>query len=255
MGMGDEQGIIQTARRAFDANLHGAEFQAVLADDAQLPWLIDGLDPQPGGRYLDLATGNGYVALALAAREPDCQVTGVDIAAAAIATNAKKATAAQLGNICFAAVDGIGLPFDDGAFNGVVCRYALHHFPALATTLADVHRVIEQEGRLVVADALRHDADDVDFINRFQALQPDGHVRMHGREALLEICTAQGFALEASQLTAIAFPRPLDAAHRTLLTETAPEIRALYGIAVEGETIRARFTVLNARFRRCDRPS
>ncbi len=255
MAKGDEREIIETARRAFDANLHEAEFQAVLADDAELPWLVDALDPRPGGRYLDLATGNGYVALALATREPASEVTGVDIATAAIATNAEKAAASGLGNIRFEAIDGIGLPFDDGAFDGVTCRYALHHFPALDTTLAEVHRVIVPQGRLVCADALRHDADDVDFINRFQALQPDGHVCMHDREALLEICAAQGFALEASHLTAIAFPRPLDAALGALLAETAPEVLALYGIEVEGETIRARIKVLNARFRRCDRLS
>lgn len=255
MGDNEQRKIVDTARRAFDAKLHGAEFQAELADDAGLPWLLDGLQPRPGGRYLDLATGNGYVALALAAREPACQVDAVDIAAAAIATNAENAAAAALGNIRFETVDGIGLPFADGEFDGVVCRYALHHFPAPTVTLADVHRVLVAQGRLVLADAVRHDADQVDFINRFQALQPDGHVCIHARDALLELCAAQGFELESSHLTEIAFSRPLDAANRDLLAETAPEILALYGVEIEGETIRARFAVVNARFRRCDRPA
>jgi SAM-dependent methyltransferase len=251
----DQEKIIATARRAFDVQLHDAEFQAVLADDAQLPWLIEGLDPRPGGRYLDLATGDGYVGLALAANKPDSQVTGVDIAGAAIATNTKKALAAGLDNIHFEAVDGIGLRFGDGHFDGVVCRYALHHFPALATTLAEVHRVLKQDGRLVVADAIRDDADDVDFVNRFQALQPDGHVRMYGREELLQTCTAQGFELEGSQLTEITFPRALDAGNSALLAETPPEILALYDVKVAGQTISARLSVVCARFRRCDRPA
>ncbi len=263
MDENDQQKTIETARQAFNAKLHGAEFQAEMADDAQLPWLLEGLAPRPGGRYLDLATGNGYVGLALAGREPACQVTAVDIAAAALAANAEKAGAAGLNNIHFEAVDGIGLPFgdgiglpfDEGHFDAVVCRYALHHFPLLATTLADVHRVLVADGRLVVADAIRDETDEVDFVNRFQALQPDGHVRIYGREALLQICAAQGFALGGSHLTEIAFSRPLDAAHRALLAESAPEILTLYGIEMDRQTVSARLKVLNARFRRCDRPA
>ncbi len=54
-----------------------------------------GLGLPPGARVLDLATGSGAVALALADERPDLQITGSDISAAALAV--ARANAERLG--------------------------------------------------------------------------------------------------------------------------------------------------------------
>ncbi|MDH3319912.1 MAG: methyltransferase domain-containing protein [Betaproteobacteria bacterium] len=87
----DPQRSIDEARQSFDAVLHTPEFERVHADDAHRNLLIDYLAVTPGGRYLDLGTGNGYAAFGIAARHPDCRVTGIDIADNAIARNVELA--------------------------------------------------------------------------------------------------------------------------------------------------------------------
>ena len=48
--------------------------------------------------------------------------------------------------------DGSRLPFADGAFDGLVCGYALRNFTDLAATLAESARVLRPGGRLAVLE-------------------------------------------------------------------------------------------------------
>ncbi len=48
--------------------------------------------------------------------------------------------------------DGSALPFADGAFDGLVCGYALRNFTDLAATLAESARVLRPGGRLAVLE-------------------------------------------------------------------------------------------------------
>ena len=143
MTRSDNRRIVEAARTSFDAILHSPEFHRAHGDDAQLELLIGYLGIAAGSRYLDLGTGNGYAAFAIAARQPDCLVTGLDIARRAIARNAELARERGLANAAFEVMDGINLRVPAAAFDGVVCRYALHHFPDLCATLGDVNRGTE----------------------------------------------------------------------------------------------------------------
>ncbi len=241
---------IRQARESFNAELRSPDYERIHGDDEQLRALIGYLGAAPGGAYLDLATGRGYVAFALAEGWPECRVVGVDLADEAIATNAEKAVVRGLANLEFRVVDGIRLPFADDAFDGVVCRYAFHHFPEPRATLANVRRVLKRDGRLVVADAVRDGADTVDFINAFQALQQDGHVRMHEPDALVRLLVDAGFEERRRHMTAITFPRRLDAAYRELLAKTPPAITDRYLLEVKGDEALVRFNVLNIALRK-----
>jgi hypothetical protein len=99
-----------------------------------------------------------------------------------------------------------------------------------------------------VADAVRHPADEPDFINRFQALKPDGHVRIYTAEALVELFRAQGFEVKARFASAITFTRALDADYRALIADMPPEVLDLYRVKVAGDEARLTFEVLNVRF-------
>lgn len=244
----DQQRSIDEARQSFDAVLHTPEFRKVHEDDAHLNLLIGYLAITPEGRYLDLGTGNGYVAFAIAARHPDCRVTGIDVADKAIRRNVELAREKGLNNIEFTAMDGVGLGVPADAFNGVICRYTLHHLPALRGTLGEVHVALKDAGRFVVADALRDDADACDFINRFMALKPDGHVRIHTRNELLALLGECGFQPLDLAMTSIAFTRPLNPDYRALLDATAPPILRAYGITMQGNEVSARLDILNATF-------
>jgi len=246
----DHKRSIDEARRSFDAVLHTAQFKRVHADDAHLDLLIGYLAVTPGGRYLDLGTGNGYAAFAIATRHPDCVVSGIDIAGEALGKNVELAREKGLANIDFAATDGIRLGVAVAAFDGIICRYALHHMPDARTTLGEIREALRGSGRFVIADPVIHDDDDCDFINRFLSLKPDGHVRVHTRNDLLALFGECGFQPLDLATTSISFTRPLQQDCRALIDATPTRIRRAYGIAVQGNEVCARMAILNAAFAR-----
>ena len=239
---------IEAARLSFNEELLSADYPSIHHDDEAVERLVDWLAPQAGGSYLDLATGAGVMAFAAAAREPAARVIGVDIADAAIARNREAAREQGCANIEFRLMDGRSLDFPDATFDGMTWRYALHHFPDLEHTLADARRVLKPGSPFVVADAIRHPSDAPDFINKFQALKPDGHVRMYTAEALVDRLCAHGFRPDDRFASAIAVSRALDADYHALIADMPPEILALYQVEVAGDEARLAFEVLNVRF-------
>lgn len=239
---------IDAARRSFNEELLSVGYPRIHHDDEQVDRMVDFLDPRPGGTYLDLATGNGVVAFAVAGRQPEARVVGIDIADQAISRNREAAKEQGLANIEFHLSDGRSFDFPDAAFDGMTWRYALHHFPDLAGTLADACRVLKPGRPFAVADAVRHPEDGRDFINRFQALKPDGHVRMYTADGLLDLFRARGFEVGGRFASTISFTRELNADYHALIEDMPREILDLYEVKVAGDQAALIFDVLNVRF-------
>ncbi|MGQ0569055.1 MAG: class I SAM-dependent methyltransferase [Armatimonadota bacterium] len=103
------------------------------------------LDPQPGERVLDVATGTGWAARCVAAR--GATVTGIDIGSDLIEAAKTAATAAGL-TIDFRVGDAEKLPFADESFDAVIstCGVMFVRDPeAAAGVLA---RVCRKDGRI-----------------------------------------------------------------------------------------------------------
>ena len=60
-----------------------------------------------GKRYLDLGTGNGYVAFEMAKQNSDVFVTGIDIVVKAVEVNNQKAKIEEYHNLNFVGYQGI----------------------------------------------------------------------------------------------------------------------------------------------------
>ena len=112
------------------------------ADARIVERLIGHLAPAPGGRYLDLACGTGNYTTALAARGLD--IAGVDASDVMLAAARAKAPA-----LAWSKGRAEHLPYADGAFDGVICTFAIHHFGDVAAAFAEVARVLGR-GRLVI---------------------------------------------------------------------------------------------------------
>jgi len=91
---------------------------------------------------LDLACGTGD--LTRLAMGQGLRVIGCDLSAGMLAANH---TGAPLVH-----ADGGRLPFPDGAFDGLVCGYALRNFTDLAVTLAETARVLRPGGRVAMLE-------------------------------------------------------------------------------------------------------
>jgi SAM-dependent methyltransferase len=99
--------------------------------------------PRPR-RVLDLGTGTGVVALALAERYPEAEVVGVDLSPGMIEEARRKLSAERAGRVRFEVGDASSLDCPDGDFDLVV----LSNMIPFAGELA---RVVEPGGVLVLS--------------------------------------------------------------------------------------------------------
>src|SRR5262245_276591 len=120
------------------------------AEQAEIPDLL-----RVGGdsHVLDVACGAGGPSLALVART-SCRLVGLDSEAAGIAHAEALASSRGLGDRArFSVHDCSGrLPFEDGAFDAVLCFDAICHFPDRRATLGEWARVLREGGRLLFTD-------------------------------------------------------------------------------------------------------
>jgi SAM-dependent methyltransferase len=106
--------------------------------------LLDVLDIRPGVRFLDVASGPGYLAAAAARRGAD--VVGVDFAEAMVeqARRTYPALAFRIGS----AED---LPFPDESFDAVGISFGMLHFARPEDALAEAFRVLRHGGGFAFA--------------------------------------------------------------------------------------------------------
>jgi demethylmenaquinone methyltransferase/2-methoxy-6-polyprenyl-1,4-benzoquinol methylase len=106
----------------------------------------------PGSRVLDVATGTGDLALALARRVgPGGEVLGSDFSEKMLArARAKAATVAVPPR--FEWGDALDLPYADDSFDVATVGFAVRNFADLPRGLAELVRVVRPGGRVVVLE-------------------------------------------------------------------------------------------------------
>ncbi|MGW6493382.1 class I SAM-dependent methyltransferase [Streptomyces sp. NPDC055056] len=109
--------------------------------------ILDAVDLHPGATVLDLACGTGFVARAAAARVgPAGRVSGADINTGMIGVAAEHAPR-MYPDIEFTVAPAEGLPYEDAAFDVVVCQQGVQFFPDLEAAFAETARVMRPGGR------------------------------------------------------------------------------------------------------------
>ena len=96
---------------------------------------LERVEPPPR-RALDLGTGTGDGAFAVARRFPEAEVVGVDIAESMIAAARRKTSAELADRVRFELGDAAALPFEDGAFQLVSLANMIPFFDELARVVA-----------------------------------------------------------------------------------------------------------------------
>jgi SAM-dependent methyltransferase len=129
----------------------------------------------PPRRVLDLGTGTGKAARAVAERFPQAEVVGVDLAPEMVAEATRLLPAELQEHVAFEAADGANLPYEDGAFDLVVLQNAIPFFEELARVTAPGGTVVFAFSRgadtpiWVPPDTLRAHFEKLGF-DRFQEL-------------------------------------------------------------------------------------
>jgi Methylase involved in ubiquinone/menaquinone biosynthesis len=159
--------------------------------------LIAMLQPQGHGRLLDVATGPGHTAFALA---PYVEaVVGLDLTPAMAREFRRQAD--PFPRSFFVIGDAEALPFRDEVFEWVTCRRGAHHFPNLPRALAEMARVLAPNGRLGLVDMIApSDPAAARFLNELERIRDPSHMQALSREEWQARIKAAGLQVRALEV-------------------------------------------------------
>jgi SAM-dependent methyltransferase len=118
------------------------DFLASRWDSLREPGYLDAFErglaevEQPPRRVLDVGTGTGLAAFALAVRFPEAEIVGVDLAADMVEEARRKTPPELAGRVRFEVADSSRLPFPDGSFHLVTLNNMIPFFDELERLVA-----------------------------------------------------------------------------------------------------------------------
>jgi len=118
---------------------------------AQRAGFLSAFGPAPGERVLDVGTGPGFLAGAIAEAVGDSgSVCGVDVSEPLL--EIARSQSGDQYDIEFRHGDATKLPCPDEAFDAVVSTQVLEYVPDVDAALAEIHRVLRAGGRVALLD-------------------------------------------------------------------------------------------------------
>jgi ubiquinone/menaquinone biosynthesis C-methylase UbiE len=112
--------------------------------------LVAYVQPAPGQKVLDVATGTGAVAVAMAqAVGPEGRVHAIDLSEAMMTRAEANVRKMALGNVDFHVMDAERLDFKNDYFHAAVCSFGLFFLPDMNAALRDWVRVTRPAGRVL----------------------------------------------------------------------------------------------------------
>ncbi len=149
-------------------------------------------------RVLDVATGGGHMALAIA---PHVQhVIASDLTLSMLQAAREHILAQGCTNLSYCRCPAEHLPLTDGSLDLVTCRVAAHHFGNIWAFVQESARVLKPSGALLVSDHIGLDDPELDaFMDRFERWRDPSHVRAYRFAEWQHCCAAAGLELGHSE--------------------------------------------------------
>lgn len=184
--------------------------------------LVELVAPVADGRLLDVATGGGHVALALAPHAG--LMVASDLTLEMLRAARRFITERGFSSVIYCTADAEYLPFIDASFSAVTCRIALHHVTNLDKILEEVCRVLCPGGCFGLVDSMvPDDIELADFLNRMEKLRDPTHVRSRTQREWMNFLEAAGFRIKAAEVFKKVHDFPAWARRLSYLDETGRE--------------------------------
>lgn len=166
-------------QQAFSAQSKGFSSAGdTYADGEGLAWMLQDLPVFKDAAVLDIATGTGEFARALAPHV--ATVIGLDATDAMLARGRKFIARAGITNVTFREGVVQDLPFEDDRFDIVSSRYAFHHFADPKPVISEMARVCKPGGHVIVVDIIVPDEQTAAEYNYYEWLCDRSHTRCLG---------------------------------------------------------------------------
>jgi SAM-dependent methyltransferase len=209
------------------------------------------LNPRPGERILDLATGTGWTSRLVARR--GAIVTGVDIATGLLEAAEQQAAAENL-SIQYVHGDAEALPFDDGSFDAVVSTCGVMFASRPEAAAKELARVCRPGGRI----ALTTWTSDGNLFKMFQVMKahmpappvpvPPSPFEWGGTDRIKQLL-GQDFELRFERAVSYYREPSAEAAWETFSTSYGPTKMLADSLdASKREALRADFVAFHASF-------
>jgi ubiquinone/menaquinone biosynthesis C-methylase UbiE len=195
-------------------------------------------------RVLDLGCGGGHVSYRIAAHV--AEVIAVDLAAEMLEAVVHSAAERGMRNITVQQSAAERLPFADGYFDFVLCRFSAHHWHDFEAGLREAKRVLAPHGRAIFVDVVAPGSHLLDtHLQTMELLRDASHVRNHSTAEWIAALGRAGFAvtsikprrlrMEFSSWIARTHAPDLHAqAVRSLQEKASADVRSYFAITGDG---------------------
>ncbi len=246
---------IQKTKQGFEESFkEGTLYNKQTQDDKHLNMILDFMNIKKQSNILDLGTGSGYLAFAIAAKYPDCNITGLDIVEQALENDRYKSKQQGINNINFVSYNGLLFPFENNSFDYVATRYCLHHFPSINDTFKEINRVLKTGGTLFISDPTPNKDDKDRFVDEYMQMKKDGHIKYYTKDEFVAIAAEAGLVFCDSFDSEITFPRLMKTANgfKDIMSRHKKCITEGYNVKItpDNEYIYITQKVLNLKFRK-----
>jgi len=150
------------------------------------------------GHAIDLGCGGGHVTYTMAPHA--AKVTAADLSADMLAAVAATAQSRGLTNVETVRTSAEKLPFADGAFDFLGCRYSAHHWQDVEAGLREARRVLKPGSTAVFIDVYAPGRPLFDtHLQSVELLRDTSHVRNYSISEWMAMLARAGFVIAGSR--------------------------------------------------------
>ena len=214
---------------AWDSRGDGYASSAVHRYGPSLPKLLALARPQPTDRCLDLGTGTGHTAAALA--DYAAHVVGLDLSAGML--RSARELYGKRKNLEFRHAPAHDTGLTLSSFDLVTARHTLHHHPDPGATLREVTRLLKPGGRLVVVDESTPNAEVDSWYDALERARDPSHVRAYRMDEWQDLVAVAGLEWVVGDARTVYTLNVADWVGRTALSPAAT--RTVYRLLLEAD--------------------